>query len=94
MKTFIKIYILISIAIFIFSIYEVSISYGGLIHKTKARYYTMEQLSNPEKTEVEQFKENLKKILNKNIVYSCIYGCYAVLSIVFGYIVLSKTKKE
>lgn len=90
MKTFTKIYITISIFIFLFSIYIGISSFGSLIHKTKPQYYTMEQLSNPEETTIKQFRENLKETLIHNIQYSCIYGGYAVLSIVFGYIVLSR----
>lgn len=94
MKTFVRVYIIISILILIFSVYIGVSSFGGLINKTKPQYQTMEQLSNPEETAAEQFREYLKEALNQNIQYSCIYGGYAVLSVVFGYIVLSKTKKK
>ena len=93
MKNFIRIYILISIAILIFSICEIFSGFGGLAHKTKSQYFTMEQLSNPNE-EAEQLRLNLRTVLNDKIQYSCIYGGYAILNAVFGCVALSKTKKK
>jgi len=92
MKIFIRIYILISIVILIFSISEILSGFGGLAYKTKPQYITMEQLSNPNE-EAEQLKSNLRTVLNDKIRYSCVYGGYAILSVVFGCVALSKTKK-